>query len=177
MIIVLQLSHINELLHKHLLNKSGHQPYLFPTSCRFTSSWPFHQMHSSPLMSYSAVMVPQRHKYILCHFAGQLFSSDQTLLEASREDSSEYYTTAEYFYYIWYCTKYHPRNVILHAYTGIILGLGSVNERRRYIVTPPLIGWAHNQIILSMSSANERRCYIVTPSLIGQAHIQNDPCL
>ena len=27
-----------------------------------------------------------------------------------------------------------------------ILGKGSANERRRYIVTPPLIGWAHNQI-------------------------------
>ena len=30
-------------------------------------------------------------------------------------------------------------------YTGIILGMGSANERRRYIITPPLIGWAHTQ--------------------------------
>ena len=30
-------------------------------------------------------------------------------------------------------------------------------------------------IILGMGSANERR-YIVTSSLIGWAHIQNDPC-
>ena len=29
--------------------------------------------------------------------------------------------------------------------TGIILGTGSANERRRYIVTPPLIGCAHTQ--------------------------------
>ena len=29
---------------------------------------------------------------------------------------------------------------------GIILGMGSANERRRYIVMPPLIGWAHIQI-------------------------------
>ena len=25
------------------------------------------------------------------------------------------------------------------------MGMGSANERRRYIVTPPLIGWAHTQ--------------------------------
>ena len=31
-------------------------------------------------------------------------------------------------------------------------------------------------IILGMGSANERR-YIVTSSLIGWAHTQNDPCL
>ena len=28
---------------------------------------------------------------------------------------------------------------------GIILGMGSSNERRRYYVTPSLIGWAHTQ--------------------------------
>ena len=32
-------------------------------------------------------------------------------------------------------------------------------------------------IILGMSAANERRRYYVTPSLIGWAHAQNDPCL
>ena len=32
-------------------------------------------------------------------------------------------------------------------------------------------------IILSMGSANERRRYIVTPPLIGRAHTQNDPYL
>ena len=31
-------------------------------------------------------------------------------------------------------------------------------------------------IILYMRPANERRRYIVTPSLIGWAHTQNDPC-
>ena len=29
---------------------------------------------------------------------------------------------------------------------------------------------------LAMDSANERRCYIVTPPLIGWAHTKNDPC-
>ena len=29
--------------------------------------------------------------------------------------------------------------------TGLILGMGSANERRRYIVTSSLIGWAHAQ--------------------------------
>ena len=28
---------------------------------------------------------------------------------------------------------------------GIILCMGSASEKRRYIVTPPLIGWAHTQ--------------------------------
>ena len=32
-----------------------------------------------------------------------------------------------------------------HHYTGISLGLGSANEKMRYIVMPPLIGWAHSQ--------------------------------
>ena len=31
------------------------------------------------------------------------------------------------------------------AYTGIILGMVSANDRRRYIVTPSLIVWAHTQ--------------------------------
>ena len=31
-------------------------------------------------------------------------------------------------------------------------------------------------IILGVGSANERRCYIVTSSLSDWAHSQNDPC-
>ena len=30
-------------------------------------------------------------------------------------------------------------------YSWIILGMGSANDRRRYTVKPPLIGWAHTQ--------------------------------
>ena len=37
----------------------------------------------------------------------------------------------------------HLNHNIAHA--GIILVMGSANERRRYIVTPPLIGWARTQ--------------------------------
>ena len=33
------------------------------------------------------------------------------------------------------------------------------------------------RIILGMGSANERRRYIVTSFLIGWAHTQNDPCI
>ena len=46
-----------------------------------------------------------------------------------------------------------------YVHSGIILGMGSANERRRYIV------------------ANSRQCerYIVTPCLIDWAHTQNDP--
>ena len=31
------------------------------------------------------------------------------------------------------------------SHSGIILGMGSNNERRRYYITSPLIGWAHTQ--------------------------------
>ena len=31
---------------------------------------------------------------------------------------------------------------LYHMYTGLILGLRPANERRRYKVTPSLIGWA-----------------------------------
>ena len=65
--------------------------------------------------------------------------------------------------------------------SGIILGVGSANERRRYNVTLSLIGWTHAQndpwgIILGVGSANERRRYNATSSLIGWTHAQNDPC-
>ena len=33
----------------------------------------------------------------------------------------------------------------IYIYSAIILGMGSANERRRYIVMPPLIVWAHTQ--------------------------------
>ena len=35
----------------------------------------------------------------------------------------------------------------------------------------------YSGIILCMCPANERQCYIVTSPLIGWAHTQNDPCL
>ena len=42
----------------------------------------------------------------------------------------------------------------------------------------PIIIWSNTTsgIILYMRPGNERRCYIVTPYLIGWAHTQNDPC-
>ena len=39
-----------------------------------------------------------------------------------------------------------------------------------YVASQPWAG-----IILCMGSANERMCYIATPSFIGWAHTQNDP--
>ena len=51
---------------------------------------------------------------------------------------------------------------------GIILGMGSINERRLYYMTISLTGQAH---IYGMGSANERRFHIVKP-----AHdTRNDP--
>ena len=41
--------------------------------------------------------------------------------------------------------------------SGIILGMGSANERRRYYVTPSLIGRAHTQNDPSMLPANLQR--------------------
>ena len=61
--------------------------------------------------------------------------------------------------------------------TGIILYMHPANERRRYIVTSSVIGWALTQNdLLYMRPANERRRYNVTSSLIGWAHTQNYPC-
>ena len=73
--------------------------------------------------------------------------------------------------------------VCLQEYSGNILGVGSANERRRYIVTPSLISLATSRmipgtivsvgntvlIILCVGSANEGKRYIVTPSLISWA--------
>ena len=60
---------------------------------------------------------------------------------------------------------------------GLILGMGSANERRHYNVTPSLIGWPILRMIpVGMGSTNERRRYFVTPSLISWAHTHNDPC-
>ena len=60
---------------------------------------------------------------------------------------------------------------VLKAVRGIILCMGSANERRCYIVRSSLVDWAHAQndpsIILCMGSGNERRRYSVTSSLIG----------
>ena len=51
-------------------------------------------------------------------------------------------------------------------YAGLILGLRSANERRRYFVTTSLIGWVE---AYGLRPANERRRYFVTTSLIGWA--------
>ena len=72
---------------------------------------------------------------------------------------------------------WRPNAIACHAYTtflnedmysnaGLILGLRSAHERRRYFVTTSLIGWAQ-------SWNHERRCYFVTTSLIGWAQSWN----
>ena len=46
------------------------------------------------------------------------------------------------------CTNgllHRPYWIEIDRVTGIILAMGSANERRRYIVTSSLIGWAHTQ--------------------------------
>ena len=41
---------------------------------------------------------------------------------------------------------------LVYMITGIILGMGLTNERRRYNVTASLIGWAHTQFDPSIGS-------------------------
>ena len=55
-------------------------------------------------------------------------------------------------------------------WTGIILGMGSANERRRYIVTPFLIGWAHplidpclNHLLMAVLPKNFRGSSDICP--------------
>ena len=44
-----------------------------------------------------------------------------------------------------YLTCYSVKILPIVRITGIILGIGSANERRRYIVTSPIISWASTQ--------------------------------
>ena len=66
----------------------------------------------------------------------------------------------------WYMVSNASTSMSLESITGLIPGLPPANERRRYKVTPSLIGWAQ---ILGLRPANQRRRYKVTPSLIGWA--------
>ena len=56
--------------------------------------------------------------------------------------------------------------LVLALYRGIILGVGLANERRRYIVTSSLIGWAHTQNgpcwIVLMKHTNILYCFILS---------------
>ena len=47
--------------------------------------------------------------------------------------------------------------------SGTILGMGSANERRCYIVTMPLIGWAHtkNDPYISSAQTHPLRYYTI----------------
>ena len=57
-------------------------------------------------------------------------------------------------------------SLVLALYRGIILGMGSANERRRYIVTSSLIGWAHTQNgtcwIVLRNHTNILYCFIIS---------------
>ena len=59
---------------------------------------------------------------------------------------------------------------IIKIYDNFILNL-QVSEYSWHIFTE----WYMPEIFQGMGSANERRRYYVTPSLIGRAHAQNDP--
>ena len=63
---------------------------------------------------------------------------------------------------------------VLHCsvFLSIDLPIPYMLHRGRTLTTAPVPG-----IILGMGSANERRRYIVTSSLIGRAHDKNDPCV
>ena len=81
-----------------------------------------------------------------------------------------------------------PRNPIMlrgfdhftcrpRTYTGIILGMGSTNERRRYIVTSSLIGWAHIQndpwYVTKTWSSSAAHAEVLTPkSPFRRRHFQ-----
>ena len=54
-------------------------------------------------------------------------------------------------YHLWHGMVLHIHQIVFfietmkYTYAGVILGMGSANERRRYNVTSSLIGWAHTQ--------------------------------
>ena len=49
----------------------------------------------------------------------------------------------------------------------------SIDRGNRFHI---ILFWHKSGLILGMDSASQRRRYNVTSSLIGWAHIQNDPC-
>ena len=80
------------------------------------------------------------------------------------------------FYYIGIRQKKHEQTQPYKAATDLKVGQSSELSRAaqfkpsRKLMKKPVAP----EIILGMGSANERRRYIVTASLIGWAHTQND---
>ena len=79
--------------------------------------------------------------------------------------------TSWFFVYILtelYAMQYIPRNMYNSRFVMLVW----------HAHLPVLLHWHRGDcpgIILGMGSANERRCHYVTPSLIGWAQAQNDP--
>ena len=69
-----------------------------------------------------------------------------------------------------YCEYSNPLYRNLTVIAGIILGMGSANVRRRYIVTPPLIGWAHTPMLSPYPEWSLNHCVIQCYN--GLSHIK-----
>ena len=76
-----------------------------------------------------------------------------------------------------YCLSYLDNFLVISAYISIsyaVSMLSPMYDNFRLILTQIWISYVG--IILNMGSANEKRRYNVTSSLIAWAHTQNDPC-
>ena len=74
--------------------------------------------------------------YRICNYGARWTGTTKTFItkkHQQRLNKVEFYYNAMH------------QNVSETFVTGVILGMGSANERRRYIVKSSLICWAHNQ--------------------------------
>ena len=72
--------------------------------------------------------------------------------------------------------EYNDELCFICPVTGIILGMGSANTRRRYNVTSSLIGWAHIQNDL-FPVAQETLLYFGSLQIQHQGYIRNTWCV
>ena len=88
-----------------------------------------HHFHGNLYIRNVQNLVTQPHGFI------------ERMLILSYQNASIIMTIQQHHLY----TKQSSSLNIHHFNPGLILGIGSANERRHYIVMPPLIGWVHTQ--------------------------------
>ena len=77
-------------------------------------------------------------------------------------------------YYQFLISRNIPHDFLAQHWAGIIVGMGSANERWRYFVMPSLIGWAHIpndpswewSVVLFVVKWNEQHCGLMKPTCV-----------
>ena len=77
-------------------------------------------------------------------------------------------------YYQFLISRNIPHDFLAQHRAGIIVGMGSANERQRYFVTLSLTGWAHIpndpswewSVVLFVVEWNEQHCGLMKPTCV-----------